>query len=415
MSVTDSVSVFAEGTFEEQVQELVNYLVRTQSDEERAASIRPFQEALTTAEGQKSLSEDEQRRQKIFLMIISVIKGLGRGQEKEIEGFFNLIYAHLFSLFSPSSPEAKQLTDTLLKVISSAPSDQTSIKYRILSNLFNALPRNSSLRLSVYNTILNIAVADNSINALHLSCSNVETWLEEWEVSSEDKSAFLQHIVDAYAKSILYVRSLPPTSEAAKDASIRVIASALRIPSIFEFDTLFKLDAVVANKDHELFALLQVFLNDGLSEFKAWLGQHVAVPMRQTTIQISIVHSWNEKFDFLPLASLGFKNIGTNLSYTKIAEAIQVDVSEVEKWVIDVIRAGLLSGKLSQNTQTLHIIRPTARSFEREQWQALEQRLLAWKSGLSSVLDVVASAKRQGGHVSQTITAVAARFIHICV
>ncbi|KAJ3739827.1 PCI domain-containing protein [Lentinula detonsa] len=383
MSVTDSVSVLAEGTFEEQVQELVNYLVRTQSDEERAASIRPVQEALTTAEGQKSLSEDEQRRQKIFSMIILAIKGLGRGQEKEIEGFFNLIYAHLFSLFSPSSPEAKQLTDTLLKVISSAPSDQTSIKYRILSNLFDSLPRNSSLRLSVYNTILSIAVADNSINALHLSRSNV---------SSEDKSAFLQHIVDAYAKSI--------------------IASALRIPSIFEFDTLFKLDAVVANKDHELFALLQVFLNDGLSEFKAWetshpgaLGQHV--PMRQTTIQISIVHSWNEKFDFLPLASLGFKNIGTNLSYTKIAEAIQVDVSEVEKWVID--------GKLSQNTQTLHIIRPTARSFEREQWQALEQCLLAWKSGLSSVLDVVASAKRQGGHVSQTITAVAAKFIHICV
>ncbi|KAJ3984236.1 PCI domain-containing protein [Lentinula detonsa] len=414
MSVTDSVSVFAEGTFEEQVQELVNYLVRTQSDEERAASIRPFQEALTTAEGQKSLSEDEERRKKIFSMIISAIKGLGRGQEKEIEGFFNLIYAHLFSLFSPSSPEAKQLTDTLLKVISSAPSDQTSIKYRILSNLFNALPRNSSLRLSVYNTILDIAVADNSINALHLSRSNVETWLEEWEVSSEDKSAFLQHIVDAYAKSsqpiksydysILYVRSLPPTSETAKDASIRVIASALRIPSIFEFDALFKLDAVVANKDHELFALLQVFLNDGLSEFKAWETSHPGALGQHDLDRAQL----ERKIRLLTLASLGFKNIGTNLSYTKIAEAIQVDVSEVEKWVIDVIRAGLLSGKLSQNTQTLHIIRSTARSFEREQWQALEQRLLAWKSGLSSVLDVVASAKRQGGHVSQTVTAVAA-------
>ncbi|KAJ3996966.1 PCI domain-containing protein [Lentinula boryana] len=414
MSVTDSVSVFAEGTFEEQVQELVNYLVRTQSDEERAASIRPFQEALTTIEGQKSLSEDEERRKKIFSMIISAIKGLGRGQEKEIEGFFNLIYAHLFSLFSPSSPEAKQLTDTLLKVISSAPSDQTSIKYRILSNLFNALPRNSSLRLSVYNTILDIAVADNSINALHLSRSNVETWLEEWEVSSEDKSAFLQHVVDAYAKSnqpiksydysILYVRSLPPTSEAAKDASIRVIAFALRIPSIFEFDALFKLDAVVANKDHELFALLQVFLNDGLSEFKVWETSHPGALEQHDLDRAQL----ERKIRLLTLASLGFKNIGTNLSYTKIAEAIQVDVSEVEKWVIDVIRAGLLSGKLSQNTQTLHIIRSTARSFEREQWQALEQRLLAWKSGLSSVLDVVASAKRQGGHVSQTVTAVAA-------
>jgi hypothetical protein len=37
----------------------------------------------------------------------------------------------------------------------------------------------------------------------------------------------------------------------------------------------------------------------------------------------------------LTLAALGFKNIGQNLSYVKIAEALEVDISEVEKWVID--------------------------------------------------------------------------------
>ncbi|KAE9386765.1 hypothetical protein BT96DRAFT_1026088 [Gymnopus androsaceus JB14] len=84
--------------------------------------------------------------------------------------------------------------------------------------------------------------------------------------------------------------------------------------------------------------------------------------------------------------------------------------SLVLKWkngslMTPVIRAGLLSGKLSQNSQTLHVIRATARTFEREQWQALEQRLLAWKSGLSSVLEVVATAKKQGGHASQVVAA----------
>ncbi|KAJ4479179.1 hypothetical protein J3R30DRAFT_3475092 [Lentinula aciculospora] len=411
MSVTDSVSVFAEGTFEEQVQELVNYLVRNQPDEERAASIRPFQEALSTVEGQKPLSEDEERRRKIFVKILSAIKGLGHGQEREIEGFFNLIYAHLFSLFAPSTPEAKEHTDVLLKVISSAPTEQTAIKYRILSNLFNALPRNSSLRLSVYNTILQIAVADDSINALRLSRSDVEKWLDEWDISPEDRSAFLKSIVDAYARlnqliksydySLLYVRSLSPTSETAKDASVQVIVSALRIPSIFDFDALFKLDAIVANKDHPLFSLLQIFLNDGLSEFKTWELSHAGALEKHDLDRTQL----ERKIRLLTLASLGFKNIGKNLPYVKIAEAIQVDVSEVEKWVIDVIRVGLLSGKLSQNTQTLHVIRSTTRSFEREQWQALEQRLVAWKSGLSSVLEVVANAKRQGGHVAQTVGA----------
>lgn len=52
------------------------------------------------------------------------------------------------------------------------------------------------------------------------------------------------------------------------------MAAALRLPSYFDFDTLFRLDAVVAAKGHELFALLQIFLNEGLSQYKAWADSH---------------------------------------------------------------------------------------------------------------------------------------------
>lgn len=37
----------------------------------------------------------------------------------------------------------------------------------------------------------------------------------------------------------------------------------------------------------------------------------------------------------LSLAALGFQNIGQDLPYSKIASELQVDESEVEKWVID--------------------------------------------------------------------------------
>ena len=52
------------------------------------------------------------------------------------------------------------------------------------------------------------------------------------------------------------------------------VASALRLPSYFDFDSLFRLDAVVAAKDHELFSLLQIFLNDSLVEYQAWVQSH---------------------------------------------------------------------------------------------------------------------------------------------
>lgn len=77
-----------------------------------------------------------------------------------------------------------------------------------------------------------------------------------------------------YEYSISYVRSLSPTSPEAKTAAVDLIATALRLPSIFDFDALFKLSAIMAVKDHELFSLLRIFLNDGLPEYENWEASH---------------------------------------------------------------------------------------------------------------------------------------------
>lgn len=82
------------------------------------------------------------------------------------------------------------------------------------------------------------------------------------------------HRSTAYEYSLSYIRSLPSNSPAAKDAAIDVITTTLRLPNLFDFDPLFKLDAVVALRDHELFSLLQVFLNGGLPELKQWQANH---------------------------------------------------------------------------------------------------------------------------------------------
>ena len=173
-----------------------------------------------------------------------------------------------------------------------------------LSNLFNAIPRRSGLRLPVYQTLLALASANDDLDVLGLSQSEVEKWLSEWEITPEEKSGFVKLIVDAYKKSeqqyvhiltletffccgvniflsvvsyqyqLAYVRSLPPTSPEAQSAAIDAIAAALRLPAYFDFDSLFRLDAVVAAKDHELFSLLKIFLNDGLVQYKEWASSH---------------------------------------------------------------------------------------------------------------------------------------------
>jgi translation initiation factor 3 subunit M len=105
MLKSDSVSLFAEGTFEEQVrgynalvftgnnndssqiikrkiQELVNYLTRGLSDEARAAFIKPFQEVLITRGSQKPLEEDSDRRRQTIIMVLAEVKNLGQGSDR---------------------------------------------------------------------------------------------------------------------------------------------------------------------------------------------------------------------------------------------------------------------------------------------------------------------------------------------
>ena len=57
------------------------------------------------------------------------------------------------------------------------------------------------MRLPVYKTLLELASANDEIDVLGLSQSEVEKWLSEWEVSPEEKSTFLKLLVDVFHKA----------------------------------------------------------------------------------------------------------------------------------------------------------------------------------------------------------------------
>lgn len=78
----------------------------------------------------------------------------------------------------------------------------------------------------------------------------------------------------SYEYALSYLRSLPSSSETARAVAVETIATALRLPATFNFDPLFRLDAVIAVKDDEIFSLLQVFLSGTLSDFKSWVIAH---------------------------------------------------------------------------------------------------------------------------------------------
>lgn len=62
-----------------------------------------------------------------------------------------------------------------------------------------------------------------------------------------------------------------------------------------------------------------------------------------------------------------------------------------------VIRAGLVSGKLSQVNSSFRVYRSTYRSFGKEQWQLLESRLVQWQASIDSILATIADSRNGGG------------------
>ncbi|KAI0294537.1 PCI-domain-containing protein [Russula brevipes] len=397
MPTTDAVAIFAEGTFEDQIAELAGYISQSRPEPERAPYIQSIRQRFTVQEGQPPQSKSVERRRQVFSAVYGDVKGLGEGTEREIEGFFNLLYAHLLILWPTDSPETKKRVFDLLPIIASS-TGESAAKYRILSNLFNTLPRQSALRPPVYTTLLQLASSNDELHVLQVSRADVEKWLKEWDIAPAEKSAFLKTLVDAFSKAgqsdtAYYYKLAHVPSRAGR------YCHSLIDPAVFDFDPLFKLDAVVAARSHPLFALLRIFLNGGVDDLHAWKRAHPDVP---STFGLDSTQL-ERKIRLLALADLGFQNIGQDLSYAQLAATLQVPPSEIERWVIDAIRAGLLTGKLAQPAQTLRVTRATARVFGPQEWELLVKRLAGWRAGLAGVLDVVAAARRRNDAVAAVV------------
>jgi len=415
MASADSVIIFSEGTFQEQIQELVNYLARGLSQDDRIAYIKPYQDVLITPAGGKPIAEDEERRQKTVQMVVAGVKGLGEGNEREQEGFFNLLFAHVFSLWSPGDSELLVQMDALLAQVTGASTPTSSVKYRIISNLFNAAPRESAVRLHAYKALLKVAAESGEVSLLQVSKSDVEGWLEEWDVSVEEKAELLVQIAEALEQSgqpeeayTFLVRRLivlPASSSSAADAALSTIAKALSLPFVYSFDALLEAPAIASAKSHPLFALLQVFWRGGMGEWTEWISAHSSTLSEFGLDQSAL----EQKLRMLALASLASQYLtptspsGTSdIPYALIAKSLSISETAVEPTVVATIRANLVAGKLSQTTKAFRVYRAAVRAFEKPEWERLEERANAWRDGLLGVLAVLKSKKERavGGGAS---------------
>ena len=222
----------------------------------------------------------------------------------------------------------------------------------------------------------------------------------EWELDEEDQQKLFLGIVEAaeesgdrdsaYTYLLRALRNIPTADLSGKEAhdlSVRALKSALSHPTHFDFQDLTALDSIQAlrKSDPVFFELLEIFSADQLDEYNDFQEEHEGFEEKQG-LDVAVL---TRKMRLLTLASLAAATPSRSLPYQHISRALKVPEEEVELWVIDVIRAGLVEGKLSQLNKTFLIHRSTYRVFGEKQWTEVSGRLETWKNSLERVLSVV--------------------------
>jgi len=200
---------------------------------------------------------------------------------------------------------------------------------------------------------------------------------------------------EAYQYHVKALRTIPgedASGEEARKLSVDALKTAFNSPTHFDFEDLTSLDAVQAlrNSDPVYFQLLEILTADLLEDFRDFEEEHQNWVEEQELNEPALTR----KMRLLTLASLAASSgQSRSLPYGAIAKALQIPSEDVEMWVIDVIRAGLVEGKLSQLNQTFLIHRSTYRVFRENQWREVAGRLDMWRTSLMGVLEVIRREK----------------------
>ncbi|CAO3608913.1 unnamed protein product [Cunninghamella blakesleeana] len=338
----------------------------------------------------------ESDKNSVYTQLAKDVSILLTKNNRELEHAFNL--AIIIILDAPEqafSSAVKALVESLTKTESS----KVSLKQKILLNLYNTLPSNSPLRYDVFIGLVDVTAQADELESLTSQLANVDTWAKQWGIDITTERQLYQYLSEkldqANEKKLAldFLLKKLATFEEKNEESDKIakvaILQAVAMENYFAFEDLIQFKAIQQIKDSDEYKLLDLFLNGHLDTYEAFVKSHKGL--------ITDEETGLRKIRLLSLASLGSENLARELSYAEISKALSISENDVEMWVIDVIRAGLVEAKLDQLNKTVIVHRSIYRVFGKDQWQQLSVRLNAWKDSLNEILTVIGNAKLIAG------------------
>ncbi len=367
------------------------------------SEIAPNESAKAVADECVTLGEQSQFTAFVKKLISSPDLLFASENDRDIEGIFSWVTS---LLVSQSDGETESLSMQLCNSVA-AESSRSQLRLRILTSLFNLLSR-FPVRCQVFTLLLNYAVKTGNVPSISSYLINIDVHVNTWSAvpSNEElqslylltyqalasisetagaQNSLLKYLAIFTNESLASAKDLDSVKEQAANAVIGTIEAPLEQSHRVDYSGILSYPAVQQLKDDGKYAnmynLLKVFSNGDVEQFKNSCVDGINFERGMENVRL--------------LRICVLASSARELKYDDIAKALDVDIKDVEQWIVKAVTAELLVAQIDQLRSVIIVERAAPRFFNDQQWNDLNQKLHGWRDNVKELLSVVRSAKEQ--------------------
>ncbi|KAJ2814372.1 hypothetical protein FBU31_007314, partial [Coemansia sp. 'formosensis'] len=368
--------IFVDGELSSQIDELARYIGELKG----ASDVAAFAAEVSSGEVPRSIVE------------ASVGGVLAKAPEDKLEAVYNQLFA--IAANQGGDEGLSSVAGEVARDIE-AHAESGVAGLRVLNNLYN-LAAEGRAQAAVFEAMIGLASRTQLLGTLVPLVTRLPVMSSEWGVGADDSARIILALRDAldqaqlsceaYEAELAFLQAVGSASDKSPAVASSAIVRFANLAALCDLDALASLPSVQelsqrANALGDAGSLLNALLS---SDYRQWL-EFVAAHGEQLKALGVDVQKASDKMRLLTVASIAADSLGQGVPFAVIAQAIDVAEAEVEVWIIDVIRSGLIQGKMNQVARTLLPTRSTYRTFGADQWKLLGERLEQWKASLEEL------------------------------
>ncbi|CAF1324283.1 unnamed protein product [Didymodactylos carnosus] len=306
-------------------------------------------------------------------LIIRELRGILKDSipEGEMEMFLNsIVSTTLLVTLDEINRPILSFCDAI--VDANLPEKYGPMKVRVLTNLIYVVPEGSNV--DKYRIFVNL----------------VKQWIKEWKISTEQVQDLYRFMYEAYVQAkdtdnalkllleLLGTYTKENASKARPDA-IKCIISSIGDPNVFIMDHLLLLEPVKYLEGETIHNLLTIFVSGKLQNYLDFYSN------QRNFIESSGLNHENNVEKMRLLTFLQTAENQKELTFDMIQNEMQIEQDEVESFVIEAVRTKMIRCKIDHLSRKVLVDCTAQRTFTRQHWQVLKERLELWRVNLTTI------------------------------